>query len=208
MNEHEEGDKKRHGVDAAGLPEVGLETAQTVHGEANSPPKETRIVSSNGQYTTSLPWEDVAADCLVITCSDHRFRKHVGELVEALGYKTPHVLSFPSGIAITHPLVSALGFLSKAIDKLVEKAISVTGAKEVVCIAHEDCGVYGADKIKLVDMAARHLRGKSIRDIQLDHVMRSTKRLQAALRRSSVRAFYADVEKNGSAQKVTFKPIV
>ena len=166
-----------------------------------------RASQGMGGFSAPTVWVDAPADCLVITCSDHRFRRQVDEFIKALGYKQPHVLSFPSGVALAHPLISTLGFLTKGIDKLLEKSLDVTHVKEVVCIAHEDCGVYGAGKIKLVDTLSRKFRGKPIRDIQCDHLSRSVARLKSAFRGVRVRAFYADVDSNGSASKVTFREI-
>lgn len=187
-----------------------MEAAKTiaeVGGQVTAPPPPEEVRQPSDGFTAPTPWEDVSADCLVVTCSDHRFWTQVGEFIESLDYKHPHVLSFPSGIALAHPLITTLGFLAKGIDKLLEKALDVTQVKEVICIAHENCGVYGAGKIKLVDTLSRNLRGKSVREIQCDHVLKSVGRLRSAFRDIRVRAFYADVDRNGSDCRVTFRAI-
>lgn len=161
------------------------------------------------EFTAPTPWEDVQADCMVITCSDHQFRVQVGEFVAAFGFTHPHVLSFPSGLALAHPMVVGvgMGFLSKAVDKLLQKAQEVIQVSEVLCIAHENCGVYGVGKIALVDTLARRFRGKSVREIQCEHITRSAARLQASLHGARVRTYYADVVESPGGKAVKFNAI-
>jgi len=158
-------------------------------------------------FTSSYPWEDKQADCLVIACSDQRFRLQSLDFVKHLGFNNPHVIQFPSGLAAAHPLISVFGFLSKAVDKLLDKAIEATGAKDIICIAHEDCAAYKLEKVKLIDTTLRKFSGKSVRDIQFEHLQKAARRLQLALRGINVRTFYADVVESGSESHVNFKEI-
>lgn len=159
-------------------------------------------------FTSSVPWEDEEPDCLGIACSDHRFRFQTLELLRRLGFTNPHMVQFPSGITLSLPLVAATGFLSKAADKFVERIIDSKGITDVICISHEHCGAYGLEKIKLLNFATRRFSGKSIRDIQIDHLRKAGRRLQTTLRGIRVRAFFADVVGADSGeQHVNFKEI-
>ena len=105
------------------------------------------------------------------------------------------------------PLIATFGFLSKAVDRLLEKAVRHTGVTDIVCIAHEDCGGYKAEHVKLVDTAFRRAAGDSIRDLQIDHLRKAARRLQLGLRGTRVRAFYADVTEAASQQHVRFTEV-
>ena len=162
--------------------------------------KETGNASEAASFfTSSFPWDDVAADCIVIACSDHRFRKQTGEFLEHLGYKTPHVIMFPAGPALLHPLTAVMGVFTKAVDHLLEKAIAAakphgsTEPTDVVCISHERCAAYKAGGVKLIDLASRHLIGKSVKDLQIEHLKKTARRVSSTFGNVRVKAYVAEV---------------
>jgi carbonic anhydrase len=104
------------------------------------------------------------------------------------------------------PLLAAFGFLSKAVDRIVEKALEATGVEHVICIAHEDCAGYKAENVRFLDTAVRKVTGGSIRDTQIAHLRKAARRLQLGLRGMTVRAFFADVSDTADP-RVTFKEI-
>lgn len=143
-------------------------------------------------YTSSIPWVNAKADCLVVCCSDHRFEDPTRDfLIHGLGFQNPHVLQWPSGVCIASPLAVLTGSLPKAFDLLFQKAIKVTHATTLVLVAHEDCGAYKDDK--LVNKIARRFMGKSVREIQIMHLQEAVRGLRPTLRGVSVVGFYADV---------------
>ncbi len=150
-------------------------------------------LSAEAGFTSTIPMESGEADCLVVMCSDHRFRRQALEFVHSLGYEQPHVLSLPGGVAIMHSMVAAIGFLSKAAGRLVAKAVELTGVRDVLCIAHEDCGGYRAGKVELVGRVTRRLAGSSLQEIQRDHLIKAARTIHFSLDGVNVRTFYADV---------------
>ena len=162
----------------------------------------------DGVFASPARWDASDADCLVVCCSDHRFRPHSIEFLKACGYTDLHVISFPSGVAILHSLVASIGFLSKAADLMIAKAIEVTGVREIVCIAHEDCGGYKAGRVELIGKITRRLSGRSIEEIQQEHLAKSAKALSRSFRDVRVRAFFADlVEGESGAKTVVFREV-
>lgn len=175
------------------------------HGAPTAPLNAADLLEEG--FTSPVPWRDTPADCLVIACSDQRFQPQTGDFVRRLGFDNPHVIQFPAGLAAAHPLISAFGFLSKAVDKLLEKAIEATGAREILCIAHEDCAAYRLENVKFLDTTLRKVSGKSVRDLQIDHLRKAARRLQLSLRGTTVRTFFADLDETGAEPRVTFKEI-
>lgn len=161
--------------------------------------KETDSASEVADFTSSIPWGDFPADSVVISCSDHRFRKQTDEFLEHFGYKTPHVIKFPAGPALLHPLTAVLGVFTKAVDQLLEKAIAAakphgsTEPIDVMCVSHEHCAAYKAGGVKLVDLASRHLTGKSVKDLQIEHLKKTAKRVSSTFGNVRVRAYMAEV---------------
>ena len=166
-------------------------------------------MTQNGkEFRSIIPWVSTAADCIVLSCSDHRFEKQIEELITHLGFKYPHIIQFPSGPAAAIPLISAFGFLAKAIDKLMEKAMELTHVKTIICVAHEDCGGYKAGNIKLLDYSVRKLSGKSVQEIQIDHLQKAASRFEKTLHGMEVMAFFAGVtEEQENKQLVVFKEV-
>jgi len=163
--------------------------------------------NGDGGYTSPVAWENHGADCVVITCSDQRFREPTLDFLKHMGYENPQVLAVPSGVAIAHSLTAFLGFLSKAMSMLLSKAIEVTGATELICVAHEDCGGYRAGNVKLIGDITRRLRGKSIREIQMMHLEKAARDLRYTLSGVDLRLFYADVIDTPQGQRVNFSEV-
>ena len=191
-------------VDARGEP--GHTEAQSRAAEVKAVVPGVRVPLAEGGFTSTIAWENEQADCLVVMCSDHRFRRQALEFVQSLGYQNPHVLSLPGGVAIMHSMVAAIGFLSKAAGRLVAKALELTGARDVICIAHEDCGAYKAGKVELVGKVTRRLAGSSLQEIQRDHLLKAARTIQFSLDGVNVRTFYADVV--GEDSRVHFSEVV
>jgi len=159
-------------------------------------------------FTSSIPFEVHAeSDCLVICCSDHRFQQQNIEFLRALGYRSPEVLQFPSGVSLAHSMVASVNFLSKAVEKLIDKAVELTGVDTVVCIAHEDCGGYKAGRVRLIGKLTQRMSGKSVEEIQHDHLVDAVSFLQRYLRKVRVRAFFADIVDGEGGPRVSYREV-
>ena len=157
-------------------------------------------------YTSSIPWVNAKADCLVVSCSDHRFEDQTRDfLIHGMGFQNPHVLQWPSGVTIASGLAVLTGSLPKAFDILFQKALKVTHATTLILVAHEDCGAYKDDD--LVNRVARKFTGKTVKEIQTMHLKEAVRSLRPTLRGITVRAFYADVIQEGDIEKVNFKEV-
>jgi hypothetical protein len=164
-------------------------------------------VASAG-YTSSIPWTDTEADCVVICCSDSRFGQQNEEFVKSLGFSQPHFMQVPSGVAVFASLVAAAGFLHKGMGLLLKKAIELTGVETVICIGHEDCGSYRTGKFKIVQAVARRLSDKPVREIQHDHLRKAGRTIARQLGRNvEVRVFYADLVQDGAGSHVKYVPV-
>lgn len=220
MSEERINEEERTGAYQPAASFAAPEEVQTVASPQGMPTEHRESASGKGEmpltedelrengFTSSVPWKDEDPDCLVIACSDHRFQIQTLDLIHRLGFASPHIVQFPSGITLSLPLIAASGFLSRAADKLVERIIEAKDIKDILCIAHEDCGAYTSEKFKLLDFAIRRLSGKPIRDIQIEHLQKAARRLRHFLRGVTVRAFFADVVGGQESQQhVNFKEI-
>jgi carbonic anhydrase len=160
--------------------------------------------TSAQSFTSELAWQDGPPDCLVVCCSDHRFERQVRDLVLHLNFKQPHILQFPSGAVLTLPLTSAFNFVSKAVDKIVERVVEMKQVREIILVGHHDCGAYKAERIPLIAAAVKRLSGKSVHDLQRDHLAQAARRIHLGIRGVRVRAFFADVVGEGDRQRVRF----
>ena len=61
------------------------------------------VAPASAGYTSSIPWTDTEADCVVICCSDSRFEQQNEEFVNSLGFSQPHFVQVPSGVAKQRP---------------------------------------------------------------------------------------------------------
>jgi carbonic anhydrase len=147
-----------------------------------------------GDFVSNIPFENAEPDCLAVCCSDHRFERQTRELLEHLGYSRPHVLQVPSGPVLSLPLASVFNFLSKAMDKIIEKIVELKRVNTVVCVGHSDCGAYKAGKVHLVDAAVKELTGKDVAQLQHEHLAKAARRIKLAIPSASVRAFFARVD--------------
>lgn len=186
--------------------EKSVSSHEAEHPEAVQPISGPELTEHG--YTSQIPWVDAKADCIAVTCSDHRFEDQTRDfLIHALGFKHPHVLQWPSGVTIASPLAVLTGSLSKAFDLLFQKAVHVTGTTDLILIAHEDCGAYKYGGNKLIDLAARRLTGKPVREIQIMHLQEAVRGLRPTLRGVSVKGFYADVIQGNEGEHVNFKEV-
>jgi carbonic anhydrase len=169
----------------------------------------THSTENSSTFVSPTRWVDDEPDCLVISCSDHRFEEQTRELAHHLGFARPHTIQMPSGPALALTLVASLGFLSKAMDKIVEKAVEMkqATAKEIICIGHQDCGGYkGIGKVPLLSFAARRLTGRSVHDLQREHLAKVARQI-ARSTGMPVRAFFADVVDGADGKRVRFTEV-
>jgi hypothetical protein len=156
-------------------------------------------------HTSTIPWTDTPADCVVICCSDSRFERQNEDFVKSLGFSQPHFMQVPSGVAVFASLVAAAGFLHKGMGLLLKKAIELTGVETVICIGHEDCGSYQAGKFRIVQAVTRRLADKPLREIQHDHLRKAGRTIARQLgRRIEVRVFYADLVRDDGGAHVKY----
>ena len=156
-------------------------------------------------FVSDIPWQDDQPDCLIVCCSDHRFEQQTRELARNLDFKRPHVLQVPSGAVLTLPLAAAFNFLSKAVDKIIERVVDAKDVREIILVAHEDCGAYKIEKMSLVASALKRFTGKSVKDLQHDHLAQAARRLRLGVRGVHVRAFMASVVDEGEEKRVRFE---
>ena len=169
----------------------------------------THNTESSSTFVSPTEWADNEPDCLVVSCSDHRFEEQTRELAHHLGFTRPHTIQLPSGPALTLTLVASFGFLSKAMDKIVEKAVEMkqATAKEIICVAHHDCGGYKMiGKVSLLAFATRRLTGRSIYDLQREHLAKAARQIARATH-MPVRAFFADVVDEADGKRVRFTEV-
>jgi len=163
------------------------------------------VAPASAGYTSSIPWKDTEADCVVICCSDSRFEQQNEDFVKSLGFSQPHFMQVPSGVAVFASLVAAAGFLHKGMGLLLKKAIELTGVRTVICIGHDDCGGYRAGKLRIVQAVARRLADKPVREIQHDHLRKAGRTIARQLGRNiEVRAFYADLVRGDAGAHVKY----
>jgi carbonic anhydrase len=166
---------------------------------------ESGAVRATSEFTSTIPFADDEPDCLVISCSDHRFREQVRELLAALGLKRPHLIAVPGGVLLSSPLLSAVPYLSKTLDHLIERIVDAKALQEIVCIGHQGCGVYKAGKHKLLDLAVQRLVGRSTTELHIEHLSKAARRLRQTLPRVRVRAYLAEIVEQGSERSVRFR---
>ncbi len=159
------------------------------------------------ELVSEIPWEDTAPDCLIVSCSDHRFERQTRELARLLNFKYPHVLQVPSGAVLTLPLAAAFNFLSKAIDKIIERVVDAKSVREIILVAHEDCGAYKVERMSLVASALKRLTGKTVQDLQREHLLQAAHRIRIGIRGVNVRAFYASVVVENEVKRVRFTEV-
>src|SRR5262249_7617409 len=131
---------------------------------------ESAVKADAGAFVSAIPWGDTAPDCLIVSCSDHRFEQQVRDLAHHLNFSYPHVLQVPSGAVLSLPLAAAFNFLSKAVDKIIERIVDAKQVREIILVAHEDCGAYKSERMSLVETAVKRFMGKSVIELQQDHL--------------------------------------
>ena len=158
-------------------------------------------------FTSELAWQNTEPDCLVICCSDHRFERQTRDLAAHLNFRNPHVLQIPSGAALSLPLISSINFLSKAADRIIERVVEMKRVRNILLVAHHDCGAYKAERVSLLTNLVQRYSGKAIHDLQRDHLAQAARRLRLGLRGVQVRAFFADVVGEGDRSRVRFTEV-
>src|SRR3989338_10854746 len=160
-----------------------------------------------GFFVGSAAWKDSHPDCLLICCSDHRYEGSVRELANHLGFSHPHVIQFPGGASLVAPLAATLVFLPKAIETLVERAVTMKGFTNIVIVGHQDCGAYKESSKPIIDRALKFLtRGKSVHDLQLEHLLKAARQIKLASRNASVKVFFAEIVGDGE-QHIKFSEV-
>ena len=159
---------------------------------------------SASSFVSDIPWQNDEPDCLVVSCSDHRFERQTRDLAIHLNFKQPHVLQLPSGAVLSLPLAATINFLSKAVDRIIERVVSMKSVKEIILVAHDDCGAYKADRVPLLNTVIKQYTGKTIPDLQREHLSQTAHRLRIGLRGVRVRAFFADVVSENNEPRVRF----
>ena len=174
---------------------------------SSSAEKSSQTDQRSESFISDVPWQDSPPDCLIICCSDHRFEQHIRDLAHHLNFKQPHVLQIPSGAVLSLPLASAFNFLSKAADKIIERIVEMKQVRDVILVAHHDCGAYKAEKVPLVTNIIKRYTGKTIHDLQREHLAQAAHRIRLGLRGVRVRAFFADVVSEENSSRVRFDEV-
>jgi carbonic anhydrase len=168
----------------------------------------TQVQQQPETFTSTLAWQNAEPDCLVICCSDHRFEQQTRDLAHHLNFKNPHVLQMPSGAVLTLPLATAINFLSKATDRIIERIVEMKRVKDIILVGHHDCGAYKVERVSLINTVIKQFTGKTIHDLQREHLAQAARRLHLGLRGVRVRAFFADVVTDGNESRVRFEEVL
>jgi carbonic anhydrase len=168
----------------------------------------TQVQQQAEAFTSKIPWHNAEPDCLVVCCSDHRFEQQTRDLAHHLNFKNPHVLQMPSGAALTLPLATAINFLSKATDRIIERIVEMKHPKDVIIVGHHDCGAYKVERVSLISTVIKQFTGKTIHDLQCEHLAQAARRLRLGLRGVQVRAFFANVVTEGNESRVRFEEVL
>lgn len=159
-------------------------------------------------YTVPTPWSGELADVVVVCCSSEKYEKQNQEFVEALGFRMPHFIQVPGGPSMLYGLAVVKGFLAKAVGMFVAKAVDLLNVTKVILIAHEECGAYKAGKVALLGELTRRLSSKDTKEVQLEHLRKSARELQAQLGSGVVvQAWYASILHNGH-QQIHYEPVL
>jgi carbonic anhydrase len=113
----------------------------------------------------------------------------------------------PSGAVLSLPMAAVLNFLSKAIDRIVERVVESKQVRDIVLVGHEDCGAYKSERVPLLAAAMKRWTGRSVADVQRGHLADAGRRISGAVRGVRVRAFYAAVVEEAGQRRVRFDEI-
>ena len=165
------------------------------------------IEVGKGQFLTTIPFHDGEVDCLVFSCSDHRYRFHFEALVAGLGYEDPHFIAIPGGATLIHPLVAHLGHVARGIEDLLLTVAGRFSRKPMIIIEHDDCGIYDEDRYGLAGKLVTRATGKSIAQMQKENLRKVARRLRH-LHKTEIRAFFAQVvDGDDGQQHVRFEEV-
>ena len=170
----------------------------------SSAPKTDQAERLDGGFVSDTPWEDGPPDCLMICCSDHRFERQSRDLALHLNFKRPHILQVPSGAVLSLPLASLFNFLSKATDRIIERVVETKQVKEILLVGHDDCGAYKTERIPLLSDLVKRFSGKSLHDLQHEHLAQAAHRINLGIRGVRTRAFFAEVVGERDRRRVRF----
>lgn len=127
------------------------------------------------------PWTDTQSDCVVVTCSDHRFSKATEAFLESLGHHQPHLIKLPGSVSMTFAQES------EEISQLIAFAIKHTGTSRVILLGHDQCGAYESvhSEMRLDGEPDREY----IRRVQREHLMDYARKLSTEMNVSVVTYF-------------------
>ena len=193
-------------------PEEGSEprqSPQTAPESATATSRENAAVIEvgRGQFLTTIPFHAGEVDCLVFSCSDHRYRFHFEALVAGLGYENPHFIAIPGGATLIHPLVAHFGHVSRGIEDLLLTVAGRFTGKPMIIIEHDDCGIYDEHRYGLAGKLVARATGKSIAQMQKENLRKVARRLRH-LHKTEIRAFFAQVvDGEDGQQHVRFEEV-
>lgn len=167
----------------------------------------TQLQQQPETFTSSIAWQNAEPDCLVVCCSDHRFEQQTRDLAHHLNFKNPHVLQMPSGAVLTLPLATTINFLSKAADRIIERIVEMKHVKDIILVGHHDCGAYKVERVSLINTVIKQFTGKTVHELQCEHLAQAARRLHLGMRGVRVRAFFASVTTENGEQRVRFDEV-
>ena len=135
-------------------------------------------------YESSLPWDPVRPDAVIITCVDGRWYRHFQEFAREQLKAGVHTdfLAVPGGIepmTLFDLLPKDFNFFRRRIEALVE----AHGTRRIVAIAHQDCAWYKSRKLGPITI---DLRARQISDLR-----RSAVRLREMFPGVTVETYFA-----------------
>jgi carbonic anhydrase len=141
----------------------------------------------------------------VASCSDHRFEQQNREFLRGLGFRRPHIIQNPSGVAV-YTSAAATDSLPEGMGLLLGKAMELTGARHVVFLGHAECGGYTSGAVELVRNAGASER--PVRDVQIDHLENAGRTISERLGEGvEVSVYYADVGGEADARRVRYASV-
>ena len=134
------------------------------------------------------PWTNVKADCVVVTCSDHRFTTATERFLRILGHDHPHIIKLPGSVSMSFAQEN------ETITQLIAFAINHTGASRVILFGHDQCGAYESVHSPMrIDGASNR---ESMRQVQQEHLMEYARKLTTEMGITVV-TYFAFVDDHG-----------
>lgn len=176
--------------------------AEKLGHENKEHPEPAAVVAekASDEFTSALPFADARCDALVIACLDRRFRAQTEEfLKDHLKLENPTIMALPGGSA---PLVPLVGLTQKFLKGWLDFVVEAINVQRVICVAHNDCVTYqDLSDNRILNAFFQSAMGKSVKELQLDHLRRAKITFMTWFPGASVELYYADARPHEDGSK-------